>query len=46
MKKTYINPSIEVVKMETRTIVATSVGIGSTPVDANNAEGRDTEDEW
>lgn len=41
MKKTYINPTIKVVKIETRSIIASSVGINSTTtVSAESAESR------
>ena len=43
MKKTYINPTIKVVKIETRSIIAASgetVGINSEAVSAESAESR------
>jgi len=49
MKKTYINPSLEIIKMATRQIIAASqLGVGAEG-SANVAEGRrgyfDDEDE-
>lgn len=38
MKKTYIIPSLEVVKIETSSIIAASLGINSTPIDAGGAQ--------
>lgn len=47
MKKTYINPTVDVVKMETRTIIASSVGISSEAVSAASAEGHGNDgDDW
>lgn len=40
MKKRYINPEMEVVKLETQQIIAASVGFGSGNEDPINAEGR------
>lgn len=40
MKKIYINPSIEVIKIETHNFIAGSVDINETPVNAENAESR------
>ncbi len=41
MKKTYINPTIKVVKIETRSIIASSVEIDPTStVSAESAESR------
>ena len=38
MKKTYINPEMEIVKIETQQIIAASVGFGSGNEDPINAE--------
>ena len=40
MKKRYINPEMEVVKLETQQIIAASVGFGAGNEDPINAEGR------
>ncbi len=40
MKKRYINPEMEVVKLETQQIIAASVGFGSGNENPINAEGR------
>lgn len=41
MKKTYINPEMEVIKLETQQIIAASVPFSSTPVDPGSADSRD-----
>jgi len=38
MKKTYIIPSLEVVRIETSNIIAASLGINSDPVGAEGAQ--------
>ena len=38
MKKTYIIPSLEVVRIETSNIIAASLGINSDPVGAADAQ--------
>lgn len=41
MKKQYINPEMEIVKIETQQLIATSnVGLGGTISDPTQAEGR------
>ena len=40
MKKIYINPSIEVIKIETHNFIADSIDITNETVDAENAESR------
>ena len=41
MKKTYINPTIEVVKIETHQMIAQSIGIAGGNVNAEDAGARD-----
>ncbi len=41
MKKTYINPEMEIVRIATQQMMATSALFDSTPVDAANAEVRE-----
>jgi len=41
MKKQYINPSMEVIKIETQQLIAASLGISSTGVDPISADGRE-----
>ncbi len=43
MKKTYINPEMEVVKIETQKMLAASVSIDGTIDSAADAEARDLE---
>ena len=44
MKKTYINPEIEIVCAETQELIATSVGFGA-PLSGNNAAAPEFDDE-
>lgn len=45
MKKIYINPSIEVIKIETHNFIAGSIDVtNETPVAAENAESRQGRD--
>ena len=49
MKKTYINPTMEIVKVATQQMLAASeqVGFGSSVSSAAGAEGRDDDgDDW
>ncbi len=43
MKKTYINPEMEVVKIETQQMLAASLAIDGTIESAADAEARDLE---
>lgn len=43
MKKTYINPEMEIVKIETQQLIAASVGWGG-DANPNTAEGRPMDD--
>jgi len=38
MKKTYINPEMEIVKIETQQVIAASVGYDETPVGAGSVD--------
>ena len=40
MKKEYINPEMEVVKIETQQIIAASIGVGTDLVSPGSADGR------
>lgn len=47
MKKTYKNPVLEVIKIQTQQMLALSTtSINSNPVDAADAESQGTEFEW
>ena len=47
MKKTYINPAIEVVTIKVQNLLTVSnVGFGSSVSNANVAEGRDDDGDW
>jgi hypothetical protein len=41
MKKTYINPEMEIIKVQTQQMIATSAGFGSGQKDGGVAAGRD-----
>ncbi len=41
MKKTYINPEMEIVNVEVQPMLAASLGISNTEVDGSNALSRD-----
>ncbi len=41
MKKTYIIPSLEVIKVETQQMIAESIGFSTTSVDASSAAAPD-----
>ncbi len=43
MKKTYINPEMEIVNVEVQQMLAASLGISSTEVDGSQALGRDAD---
>lgn len=45
MKKQYIYPEMQVIKIETQQIIATSVGLSGTIDNPNAAEGRFFDDE-
>ena len=44
MKKTYINPELQVIKIETQQIIAASIGMGSGDKSPSGADGRFFED--
>ena len=44
MKKTYINPTTDVVKVQTQQMIAASIGIGEDLDNAGGADGRSIED--
>lgn len=47
MKKKYINPELEVIKIGTQQMLANSTfGINTTSVDGDNALGREFDDEF
>lgn len=48
MKKTYINPTMEIVKVATQQMLAASeqVGFGSSVSSAAGAEGHDDDFDW
>ena len=41
MKKEYMTPEMEVVKIETQQIIAASIDINTTPIDPSIAAGRE-----
>jgi hypothetical protein len=46
MKKTYIAPSVEVIKVETTVMMATSVDIYGDPTSVDQQLGRDATGVW
>ena len=46
MKKIYINPTTQVLKVELSKMVATSIPFGSGTLDPTNAESREDMDFW
>ena len=46
MKKTYIAPSVEVIKVETTVMMATSVDLYSDSTSVDQQLGRDATGEW
>ena len=46
MKKEYINPTVEIINIETAQMIAQSIGIGEPLESADGAESRDEFDLW
>ena len=46
MKKTYKNPVLEVIKVQTQQMLALSGGYNSTPVGVGDVDARGTDEEW
>ena len=45
MKKTYINPTMDIIEIEMQTIIAASVGFGSDSQPGGAATGREFDDD-
>ena len=46
MKKTYCNPKLEVIKIQTQQMLAESLTYNSTPVSAGSVDSHDGDFDW